>query len=85
MDAQDCLTPQIGAFTVAVLLSVISSRVSYYYGHLSVVRRPSTVARFLMAGPIDLKLGGWVPWPKRVGLFFHFSILSLYVTTRGRY
>ena len=66
---------------------IISSRVSYYSGHLSVVvvRRPSTVARFLTAGPIDLKLGGWVPWPKRVGCFFHFSDLTLYMATRGCY
>ena len=70
--------------------ALFSSRVSSYHGHLSVVRRrrrPSstTWARFVMAGPIHLKLGGWVPWPKRVGRFFHFSILSLYVANRGRY
>ena len=65
---------------------IFSSRVSLSNSHLSVVRRrPSTVARFLMAGPIDLKLGGWVPWPKQVGRFFHFLDLTLYVATRGRY
>ena len=67
---------------------LVSSRVSLSNSHLSVVRpsvRPSTVARFLMAGPIDLKLGGWVPWQKRVGRFFHFSDLTLYVAARGRY
>ena len=65
-------------------LAVFSSRVSSSHGHLSVVRRrrrPSsaTRARFVMAGPIHLKLGGCVPWPKRVRYSFHFSILSLYV------
>ena len=71
-------------------LSIYTSLIylCYYSGHLSVVvvvRHPSTVARFLAAGPIDLKLGGWVPWPKRVWRFFHFSDLTLYVATRGRY
>ena len=72
---------------------LFSSCVSSSHSRLSVVvsrrrrRRPSsaTRARFVMAGPIHLKLGGCVPWPKRVGRFFHFSILSLYVATRGRY
>ena len=59
----------------------ISSRVSLSHSRLSVV----IIGTFLTAGPIHLKFGWWVPWPKRVGPFFHFSILSLYVATRGRY
>ena len=47
--------------------------------------RPSTWARFLTAGPICLKLGGHVPWPKRVRRFFHFLILTLHGRDRGRF
>ena len=32
-----------------------------------------------------MKLGGWVPWPKRVGRIFHFSSIRLYMANRGRY
>ena len=45
---------------VFAVITVFSSRVSFSHDHLSVVVGV-IIGTFLLAGPIHLKLGGWVP------------------------
>ena len=79
-----CLVQTQWSWSMFIIPPNISSVGILFYPCASV--RPSVRAHNSgTVGAIHLKLGGCVPWPKGPRRFFHFSILSLYVVTRGRY